>query len=71
MQGAYFLGMNVAAGPSPTRVRGERPTVRLSRPLVIAAASMGILLAATMALWARYGAEVFYEMIAAGLAFCL
>ena len=41
-----------------------------SRSLVIAAAVVGVLAAATGALWAHYGSAVFYEMILAGLAFC-
>ena len=41
------------------------------RPLMIAAAVAGILLAATAALWAHYGTAVFYEMIVAGIATCL
>jgi len=44
---------------------------RLSRPLVIIAAGIGILLAATLALWAHYGSAVFYETILAGIAACL
>jgi hypothetical protein len=44
---------------------------RLSRPLVIVAAAVGVLLAGTLALWAHYGTAVFYEMIAAGIAACL
>jgi hypothetical protein len=40
------------------------------RPLMIAAAVMGVLLVATGALWARYGTAVFYEMILTGLAAC-
>jgi len=43
----------------------------LSRPLVIAAGVGGVLLAATLGLWLRYGTAVFYEMIQAGLALCL
>lgn len=43
----------------------------VSRPLVIAAAVAGLLLAGTLALWAHYGTTVFYEMILAGLALCL
>jgi len=31
----------------------------------------GIVLAATVALWAHYGTAVFYEMIVAGIAACL
>jgi hypothetical protein len=42
-----------------------------SRPLVVIAAAVGVLLAATLALWAHYGTAVFYEMIVAGLAACL
>jgi hypothetical protein len=46
-------------------------TPRLSHPLVIVAAVVGILLAGTVALWAHYGTAVFYEMIVAGIALCL
>ena len=44
--------------------------VSFSRPLLIIAAIVGVLLAATVALWAHYGTAVFYEMILAGLAAC-
>jgi hypothetical protein len=43
----------------------------MSRPLVLTAAVVGILLAGTVALWAHYGTAVFYEMIVAGIAACL
>lgn len=43
----------------------------VARPLVIAAAAGGVLLAGTLALWLYYGTAVFYEMILAGLALCL
>jgi hypothetical protein len=43
----------------------------MSRPLVLIAAVVGILLAGTVALWAHYGTAVFYEMIVAGIAACL
>ena len=43
----------------------------LSRPLMLIAAAVGIVLAATVALWAHYGTAVFYEMIVAGIAACL
>jgi hypothetical protein len=46
-------------------------TPLLSRPLTLIAAALGIVLAATMALWAHYGTAVFYEMIVAGVAACL
>jgi hypothetical protein len=43
----------------------------LSRSLAAAAGAAGLLLAATLALWAHYGTAVFYETILAGLAACL
>jgi hypothetical protein len=46
-------------------------TPLLSRPLVLIAAVVGILLAGTVVLWAHYGTAVFYEMIVAGIAACL
>jgi hypothetical protein len=42
----------------------------VSRPLLLVAAVVGIMLAGTVALWAHYGTAVFYEMIVAGLAAC-
>jgi hypothetical protein len=45
--------------------------VRSSRPFIVLAAAAGIVLAATVALWAHYGTTVFYEMIVAGLTACL
>jgi hypothetical protein len=43
----------------------------VSRPLaLVAAAVAGMALAATVAMWVRYGGAVFYEMIAAGFAAC-
>jgi hypothetical protein len=42
----------------------------ISRPLLVVAAVIGIMLAGTVALWAHYGTAVFYEMIVAGLAAC-
>jgi hypothetical protein len=46
------------------------PPRTMTRPLVLAAAVVGMLLAATLALWAHYGSAVFFEMIKAGLAAC-
>lgn len=43
---------------------------RLSRPMTAVAAAVGLLLAATLALWAHYGTAVFYEMLLAGIAAC-
>ena len=53
----------------PETVSATTPLV--SRPLILIAAAIGILLAGTIALWAHYGTAVFYEMIVAGLAACL
>jgi hypothetical protein len=56
-------GHDIPAGITPARVPGPRVLVPI-------AAAAGVLLAATLVLWARYGGAVFYEMIAAGIAFC-
>jgi hypothetical protein len=55
-------------GPMP-EVAAAPPV--LSRPLMIAAAAAGLLVAGTVALWLHYGTAVFYEMILAGIALCL
>jgi hypothetical protein len=49
----------------------DRPGSALGRPLLLIAAGAGVLVAATIALWAHYGTAVFYEVILAGLAACL
>ena len=46
------------------------PPGRFSRPLLIAAGVIGLLLAGTAVLWAHYGTAVFFEMVAAGIAAC-
>ena len=46
-------------------------TLGISRPLLILAASGGLLFAGTVALWAHYGTAVFFETITAGVAACL
>ena len=38
--------------------------------LMLASSLVGILLAATIALWAYYGSAVFYEMLLSGIAAC-
>ena len=45
-------------------------TTLTSRPLLVLAAIAGVLVAATLALWAHYGTAVFFEIIAAGIAAC-
>jgi hypothetical protein len=46
------------------------PTSRNWRPLAFIAGLGGVLIAATLTLWAYYGTAVFYEIIAAGIAMC-
>jgi hypothetical protein len=41
-----------------------------SRATLIASAVAGLIVAATIVLWAHYGTAVFYEMILAGIAAC-
>ena len=67
-RGAYFIVCETFGDPMPEVAAA--PSV-LSRPLVIAAALAGLLVAGTLALWLHYGTAVFYEMILAGLALCL
>lgn len=42
----------------------------LFRPMVLIALASGVLLAATLGLWAYYGTAVFLEMVRAGWAAC-
>lgn len=42
----------------------------VSRPFLLVAGVAGVLIAATLVLWAHYGTAVFFEIIAAGLAAC-
>jgi hypothetical protein len=41
-----------------------------SRATLIVSGAAGLVLAATIALWAHFGSTVFYEMILAGIAAC-
>jgi hypothetical protein len=45
-------------------------TVALSRPLLLVALAVGLLLAGTLGLWAYYGTTVFFEMVRAGWMAC-
>jgi len=45
-------------------------TRRRPLPTVIAAGAAGLVLAATLALWAHYGTTVFFEMIRTGFVAC-
>jgi hypothetical protein len=43
---------------------------RLSRPLLLLASIGGLVMAATLGLWAYYGTAVFFEVVRAGWAAC-
>ena len=45
-------------------------TTTVSRPLMLVALLLGLLLAATLGLWAYYGTAVFFEMVRTGWAMC-
>jgi hypothetical protein len=45
-------------------------TATKSRPLVLLALAIALLLAATLGLWAYYGTAVFFEMVRAGWVAC-
>jgi hypothetical protein len=42
----------------------------LSRPVLLIALAVGLLLATTITLWAYYGTAVFFEMVSAGWVAC-
>jgi hypothetical protein len=45
-------------------------TARLSRPLLVLAFICGLIVAATLALWAYYGTAVFLEIVRTGWVAC-
>jgi hypothetical protein len=45
-------------------------TATISRPLLLTALLVGLLLAATLGLWAYYGTAVFFEMVRTGWLAC-
>lgn len=53
-----------------TRSTQQFASRRLPMAAIIAAGVAGVVLAATVALWAHYGSAVFYEMLLAGFAAC-
>jgi len=55
------------AATTPSRAN---PLRQLPLAAIIAAGVAGLVLAATIALWAHYGSAVFYEMLLTGLAAC-
>jgi hypothetical protein len=76
-----FLVERVACRPDRSYLNGRMPsegfemsatlsTASLSRPLVLIALLAGVILAATLGLWACYGTTVFFEMVRAGWMAC-
>jgi hypothetical protein len=54
-----------------TAIANDRRSTPLQRGLLLGgAALLAAALAAAVFLWARYGTTVFFEMIAAGIAYC-
>ena len=45
-------------------------TARLSRPLLLLALVVGLVMAATLGLWAYYGTAVFFEIVRTGWTAC-
>jgi len=72
---AYVMGSGVSIGTGAPMADlaavPQRTGTRVSRPLILVAGAVGVLLAGTVALWAHYGTAVFYEMILAGIALCM
>jgi hypothetical protein len=64
----YVRAIESEGAPMPDSLAA--PTPRLSRPLLLVAAVVVLVLAGTAGLWAHYGTAVFYEMILAGIAAC-
>lgn len=56
--------------PDTATTREPTASRQVPLPAMIAAGVAGLLLAATLALWAHYGSAVFYEMLLTGLAAC-
>lgn len=49
---------------------GSVSSVALSRPMLLVVLGGGLLLAATLGLWAYYGTAIFFEILRAGWAAC-
>ena len=72
---AYRMNAEVAAGRRWHYLLRRMPDALVSprlfpRAVLIVTALIGVLVAATLTLWAHYGTAVFYEMVVAGLAAC-
>ncbi|MGH6725677.1 MAG: hypothetical protein ACREB8_03920 [Pseudolabrys sp.] len=45
-------------------------SARISRPLMLLALAVGLIMAATLALWVYYGTAVFFEIVRTGWVAC-
>lgn len=63
----YLTGSASAKG---LEMSATLSTATISRPLVLVALLVGLLLAATLGLWAYYGTTVFFEMVRTGWVAC-
>ena len=74
---SMFSAEKFSLGPRPARPYGcpmsqlSSSLLALPRPLMALGVAVTLLVAAAVALWVHYGTAVFYEMIAAGVAWCL
>jgi len=64
---AYLVGTGLF---SELTMPAIASSTALSRPLLFVAAAVGLLLAATLGLWAYYGTAVFFEMVRTGWVAC-
>ena len=67
--------MLIASSSEPLYPMVLLPSLHLGSPRPLlgwgVAAAVALLIAATVGLWVHYGTAVFYEIVAAGMAWCL
>ena len=67
----YLKAMVRPAHAQQNMMSAARPSSRAGSVIVWSAAGLGaVILVGALALWVHYGAAVFFEMIAAGVAAC-
>ena len=60
----------ISATAKGLKMSATLSTATVSRPLMLIALLVGLLLAATLGLWAYYGTTVFFEIVRAGWVAC-
>jgi hypothetical protein len=63
-------GLGIIMPDAATTPSRQTPPRQAPIAAIIVAGVVGMLLAATIALWVHYGSAVFYEMLLSGLAAC-